>query len=201
MPDDESRRDAAPAEGPEARLIAAHLAGEVGAFGLMDGWIRTELRVRFPILRAESDDLAQAIHARLIEIFRAGEFGRRSTLQTYVVHIARYRAVDRVRRTRRDRLFADPEALDRAVAGEGPCTRLFARERGELLRRILMIAPETCRELWPLALVEGLGFREIARRLEIPEGTVKSRMWYCRRRALALFDRAQRGGRATRDSR
>jgi DNA-directed RNA polymerase specialized sigma24 family protein len=39
-----------------------------------------------------------------------------------------------------------------------------------------------------MIFLEGLGYREIAHRLGIPEGTVKSRTWTCRRRLRELLD-------------
>lgn len=196
MSSDASRPGRAHPGNPDTGRIAAYLEGEASAFALVDGWIRTEIRVRFPVLRSDADDLAQTVHARLLENLRSGAFQGRSTLETYVVHMTRYRAVDRLRRTRRDPLFTDTDALDRAAGGEGPYARVAAKEKGELLRRILLLAPAACRELWRLVMVDGLAIRDAARRLSIPEGTVKSRLWYCRRRAFALFDRLTTAGRA-----
>ena len=57
----------------------------------------------------------------------------------------------------------------------------------QLLKQILLLVPAVCRQLWRMAYVETLGYAEIARRIDVPPGTVKSRMWYCRKRALALL--------------
>jgi RNA polymerase sigma-70 factor (ECF subfamily) len=50
------------------------------------------------------------------------------------------------------------------------------RERGELVAEALMRLPETYRTVLVLRHYENLKFREIADVLEVPEGTVKSRM-------------------------
>jgi len=173
----------------DRQLITEYLEGREGAFSKVDGWIRTELSIRFPVLRDDASDLSQTIHEQLLQVLRGEEFRHRSSLKTYIVRITRYKAVDWLRRTHRDRLLEDDSRLKEAAAGEGPYGHLVAREVAETLLNIVMLAPGTCRQLWELAFVQGLGFKEIARRLAIPEGTVKSRMWYCRRRALALLRR------------
>ncbi len=189
VPADAAKSDRSSPGASDLRLVAQYLEGRRTAFREVDGWIHTELAIRFPILRNDIADLSQTIHQQLLQALGRGEFQRRSSLKTYVVRITRYNAVDWLRRTHRDRLLNDESLLRQAAAGEGPYGHLVAREVAETLRNIVMLAPRTCRQLWGLAFVEGLGFREIARRLAIPEGTVKSRMWYCRRRALALLGR------------
>jgi RNA polymerase sigma-70 factor (ECF subfamily) len=185
-----------PAPGSDRQIIAAYLEGTAAAFREVDGWIRTELAVRFPVLRSDAADLSQSIHEQLLEALRAGSFRHRSALKTYVVRITRYNAVDWLRRTRRDRMLEENSGIERAAPGGGPYRDLVARELAETLLNIVMLAPRTCRQLWELAFVEGLGFREIAARLGIPQGTVKSRMWYCRHRALTLLERLRGGGRS-----
>ena len=61
----------------------------------------------------------------------------------------------------------------------------MAAERGEL-RRILADAiaalPEDARRTIELREIDGLSYREIADALEIPKGTVMSRLHYARRK-------------------
>jgi RNA polymerase sigma factor (sigma-70 family) len=77
-------------------------------------------------------------------------------------------------------------------------------ERGDerrQARQVLLSMPESCRALWRLVFVERLNYREIAATLAISPGTVKSRMWYCRQKAMTALERlrsrppAHRGGR------
>lgn len=173
----------------DRRLIAEYLEGHRAAFRRVDVWVRRELSARFPVLRHEQADVSQLTHEKLVLALRHEEFRHRSSLRTWVVRVTRYTAVDWLRRNHRDRFRAGSERLREAVSDEGPYQHLVSREISETLRNIVALAPRTCRELWRLAFVEGLGFRTIALRLSIPEGTVKSRMWYCRRRALQLLGR------------
>jgi RNA polymerase sigma-70 factor (ECF subfamily) len=67
--------------------------------------------------------------------------------------------------------------MEAFIAPEPAPDRLLAeRERGELVRWALMRLPETYRTVLVLRHYQDLKFREIADVLEVPEGTVKSRM-------------------------
>jgi len=173
----------------DRRLIAEYLEGSRFAFQTVDLWVRHEVTARFPVLRHERADVCQVTHEKLVRALRQGEFHHRSTLRTWVIRITRYTAVDWLRRSHRDQLLEDVSLFPDAAVDPGPYRSLVARELSETLRNILALAPQTCRELWRLAFVDGLGFRDIALRLGIAQGTVKSRMWYCRRRAFQLLGR------------
>ncbi|PYK58500.1 MAG: hypothetical protein DME21_15555, partial [Verrucomicrobia bacterium] len=68
-------------------------------------------------------------------------------------------------------------ALEAFVAPEPtPDKSLVERERSELVRKALMQLSETYRTVLVLRHYENLKFREIGDVLEVPEGTVKSRM-------------------------
>jgi RNA polymerase sigma-70 factor (ECF subfamily) len=58
----------------------------------------------------------------------------------------------------------------------GPDLQVVADERAEHVRRALLQIPEPYRVVVVLRHYEGLKFREIGEVLDIPEGTVKSRM-------------------------
>ena len=67
---------------------------------------------------------------------------------------------------------AEEGILDAIPAGEGADP---AGARGELAA-VLAALPETHREVLLMRFVDGLALEEIARALDIPLGTVKSRM-------------------------
>ena len=175
--------------------IAGYLRGTQPAVGEIDEWIRREIAARYPVLVGEIQDVCQAVHAKLLRNFQAELFEGRSTLRTYVAGVANHTAVDRIRRIYRDRaVFAAESDPDGPVASDNPYRSLRRAEEGRLLFEALQRSPEACRELWRLALVEKLSYELIGERLAIPPGTVKSRMWYCRRKVMNLLSR-MRGAR------
>ena len=170
--------------------IAGYLRGAQPAVLEMDVWIRREIGARYPVLLGEIEDVCQAVHAKLLKNFQAERFQGRSTLRTYVAGIANHTAVDRIRRIYRERdVFAPESEPDERAAPDNPYRSLQRVEEGRLLFEALQRSPEACRELWRLALLEKLSYEAIAEKLAIPAGTVKSRMWYCRRKMMDLLSR------------
>lgn len=62
--------------------------------------------------------------------------------------------------------------------------------RRALLRIALAQCPAGCREMLHMVARQRLNYEQVARRLGIPLGTVKSRMWHCRRRLIQGMQRA-----------
>lgn len=97
----------------------------------------------------------------------------RGTLRTFLLTIAHRKSVDVVRsevaRTRREQRPPDPMHID--VEEE-----VWARDLSETVRKALMDLAEGEREAIALAYYGGLSYVQVAERLGLPEGTVKSRI-------------------------
>jgi RNA polymerase sigma-70 factor (ECF subfamily) len=180
---------------PDRRRIESYLAGEAATAHEVDGWIRREIEICYPALWREADDIRQAVHGKLLENLRAARFQFRSTLKTYVGRITHHTAIDRIRKNHRERSVPADWRIESASTGENPYRSLAALEEQDLMDQVLLRSPAPCRELWRLVFLEQLSYAEIGRRLSIPPGTVKSRMWHCRRKALALLEQLQRNAR------
>jgi RNA polymerase sigma factor (sigma-70 family) len=167
----------------EATRVEGYLLGEPEIRREVDGWIRIEMRQRYAGLASEHHDLGRRVHEKLLVNLRAGRFRSRSPLRTYVTGIAHRTAIDRVRQLRRRR-----EMLV-ALANEPPCEASDDLSDTDRLHRAILAVPAACRDLWRLVFVEELGYDEIGRRLSIPGGTVKSRVYHCGQGALAAGDR------------
>jgi RNA polymerase sigma-70 factor (ECF subfamily) len=128
------------------------------------------------------------VHQKLFVNLGEGKFGHRSALRTYVQSMAHYTAIDRMRRKFRD------VPLEPAMAEAAPETRpnpyqaLEEKERSRLFHRVLHLSPEMCQKLWRMTFLDKLSYESIGRELGIPPGTVKSRMWHCRKKATALLE-------------
>jgi RNA polymerase sigma-70 factor (ECF subfamily) len=126
------------------------------------------------------EDLAQETFARVFA--RRKEWQPSGRFSTWLWRIALNLCYDELRR--RKRRAESP--LDEE-SGEGfgaalvapdptPDTALVDQERGQMVRQALMSLSEAYRSVLVMRHYEDLKFREIAEVLEIPEGTVKSRM-------------------------
>lgn len=133
-----------------------------------------------------AEDLTQEVFAHLWE--RPFDVDpARGTIRTFLGVVAHRRAVDWVRsETRRqardDRAtrLADPPVEVSDVAAD--------RVSAAAVRAALGQLPEPQRTAVMLAYFEGCSYREVARRLDIPEGTAKSRLRLALARLAQLLD-------------
>lgn len=136
-------------------------------------------RVKSYLLRlgadgAQSEEIAQDV---MVTVWRkAGLFDRRqASVSTWIFRIARNRRIDVFRRSKRPDL--DPEETMILPAGvEAPEDRVEAMETEARVRAAMKDLPEEQLQLLRLAFYEGLSHREIAGKLDVPLGTVKSRI-------------------------
>jgi RNA polymerase sigma-70 factor (ECF subfamily) len=157
----------------QRQLIARYVSGDRDAIGTVENWIDATLSSCFSRLAFERDDLRQLVHQKLLLNLQAGRYRGESSFRTYVSRITRYTGIDYLR-TRREHLpFESAPAPEQHAAPTPPG-----------FDAMLGAASPRCRELWRLVFWEGLSYDEVARRLGVPVGTVKSRAWHCRQRAL-----------------
>src|ERR1051325_1024103 len=139
---------------------------------------RLGLRLTADFHRGE--DVAQETFARLFARRKAYEPSGR--FSTFLWRLALNLCYDELRKIkRRGELPLEEEHHDsgdtRFLAPEpAPDARLVEQERGEAVRRALLELSEPYRVVVVLRHYEGLKFREIGELLDLPEGTVKSRM-------------------------
>jgi RNA polymerase sigma-70 factor (ECF subfamily) len=132
--------------------------------------------------RHRAEDLRQETFLRLFE--RRKEYQVTGRFSTYLWRIALNLCYDELRRQERRREFVrDPEpgeaaaeVPDGVAEGPGPDARAAQQEEGELVRQALSRLPEIYRTVVVLRHYEDMKLAKIAEILEIPEGTVNSRM-------------------------
>jgi RNA polymerase sigma-70 factor (ECF subfamily) len=150
----------------------------------------------------EAEDLTQEI---FLKIFRSLEkFNRDADFSTWLSSVARNFCIDHYRASKRERevLVEDLVAFELAPASSGnPHRALEERDRRSFVRRGLEMLPEKLREAVVLRDLQGLSYQEMAERLRLPEGTVKSRINRGREELARLLLRAQQPGRSGRGPR
>ena len=99
----------------------------------------------------------------------------RGAVSTWVFTIARNLRIDRLRRENNHH-YADIDDYDEPSDDPGSDELLMDRQAGDRLREALAELPEEQMEVIRLAYVDDLAQSEIASRLRLPLGTVKSRM-------------------------
>ena len=110
---------------------------------------------------------------------KAGQFEGKSALGTWIYRIAVNTCYDLLRREKRRRADALPERLDPVdVQAEEQIDAIALRP--ELQRALSKLAPEF-RSAVVLADIEGMALADVASILDVPVGTVKSRVFRGRR--------------------
>src|SRR5688572_6915921 len=126
----------------------------------------------------EAEDLTQDI---FLKIFKAlNTFDRRANFQTWIVSISRNLCIDHYRSVRKERQTIareiDAGDLQPISAERGPYATAEHQDLRVLLRQALQTLPSTLRTAVVLRDLQELSYQEIADRLGLPEGTVKSRI-------------------------
>ncbi|MBI3451203.1 MAG: RNA polymerase sigma factor [Acidobacteria bacterium] len=166
----------------DRELIDAFVQGEPAAVRTIDSWIAAVLHSEFLSLRAEWDDLRQETRVRVFANLSRSRFVGRSSLRTYVHRIAKNVCIDASRLAWRH--HEKPGAVD---ARRGPSTREASDQSiaRDLVRKILHDLQDSDRQLISMVFHEHYSYSEVARKLGISEGAVKTRMSRCKDRLVA----------------
>jgi RNA polymerase sigma-70 factor (ECF subfamily) len=123
--------------------------------------------------RADADDLTQATVERALRSSEQWQEGTR--LDSWTYRIMRNLWIDTARaRTRRARLEAPEEEAQHV--GADPTAAIEASVDVARVMGAMDALPGEQREVVALILIEGFGYRETAEMLELPIGTVSSRL-------------------------
>jgi RNA polymerase sigma-70 factor (ECF subfamily) len=161
---------------PESSLAQSFLNNDPDAVGQVIRWIATALAVpRFWNLRREWSDLMQETLLRTTRSLRSGHYDPSRDFRVYVQGIARIVCLEafgkQVQSARHEFHGEVPETGTAVLT-----TNMVDRQ---LIRRVLDLASEECREIFRLYYLEGKDYQEIASAAGIPVGTVKSRLFRC----------------------
>jgi RNA polymerase sigma-70 factor (ECF subfamily) len=171
-----------PVESEDEALVRRMADGDDQALGVLyDRWHSVVHGVVSRMLR-QADDVEDVVEETFWQAWRqASRFDRtRGAVQTWLLTIARSRALDRVRALRRRREEPleddDGQVVVQQVAEGDPGQDAEAAERRRIVGAALTGLPPEQREALELGYFGGLSQTEIAERTGQPLGTVKTRM-------------------------
>ena len=185
-------------------LVQRIQAGESGAFrALFDKYHRRAFAVAMGVVKNEEDAL-DAVQEAFVKVHKnIHKFEGSSSFYTWLYRIVMNVSIDHVRKSsRRKNLDFDERALheESEVAGDGalvpnvtdanPGKAALRRELGNAIERALHDLPEHHRAVIVLREIEGMSYEEMAEALEVPKGTIMSRLFHARKKmqeALAPY--------------
>jgi RNA polymerase sigma-70 factor (ECF subfamily) len=170
----------------ETGLVEQACRGDRSAFGELvrhhhPGLVNVVYRMCGDAQLAE--DAAQEAFLRAwlnLPSFRPG-----SSLRNWLYRIAVNAALDSLRRERRTP--QDLETVPAADPEPGPESRLVRSERAERVQQAILSLSEANRAVVVLREYGGLSYQEISAALDIPAGTVMSRLNYARNRLREIL--------------
>ena len=143
--------------------------------------------LRFVGNETVADDLLSDVFLDVWQ--QAGRFEGRAAVTTWLLSIARYEALSARRRRTEAEL---DETIETTVAdsADNPEVALQRKSRNELVRAALMKLSPDHREIIDLVYYHEKSVEDCALILNIPAATVKTRMFYARKRLAELVQEA-----------
>ena len=152
-------------------------------------YARHHVRVyRFILRLVRNEATAEDVMSEVfLDVWRqAGRFEGRSQVSTWMLSIARFKALSLLRH-RSDAELDEETAEAIEDTSDDPAVALQKKESGEVLRRCLTQLSAEHREIIDLVYYHEKSVEEVAEIVGIPEGTVKTRMFYARKKLAELL--------------
>jgi RNA polymerase sigma-70 factor (ECF subfamily) len=168
---------------PDAQLVHLCLQGDGAAW---EELVKRHTRrvynqcYRFTGRGSDAEDLSQEVFLRVYRTLASYQAAQ-GAFATWLTRVTRNLLVDHYRRTRRDRLTdsledALPYVESKPAAGRSPERLALAQELSAQVQGALARLSPDLREAVILRDLQGLEYAEIQQIMDVPEGTVKSRI-------------------------
>jgi RNA polymerase sigma-70 factor (ECF subfamily) len=183
----------------DSELASRIATRDVAAVRLVTGRNNQRLfRTAWSILKDRSE-AEEAVQDGYLKAFDAiGTFAGRSSLSTWLTRIVANEALSRRSRAQRRSRLLNQESVvvleeyrEKLMAGsvtQSPEKALMRRQIAKLLETAIARLPDTFRPVFILREIEGLSVEDTAEALQIPEETVKTRLFRARRRLQKELD-------------
>jgi RNA polymerase sigma-70 factor, ECF subfamily len=145
---------------------------------------RHHVRIYRFVLRLMRDEMAaeDVISEVFLDVWRqASRFEGRSAVSTWLIAIARFKALSMLRK-RREAELDDETAHSIEDTSDDPERVVQKQDKGEKLRECLTALSPEHREIIDLVYYHEKSVQEVAQIVGIPENTVKTRMFYARKK-------------------
>jgi len=182
----------------DADLMRAHQLGDKNAFEELINRHQNGLLNFFYRLvhdRELAEDHTQEVFLKIY--LHADSYRQEAKFTTYLYRVAKNCWIDQLRKTKRrgyvhslDKEFENGVNLYERLAADTkePGARLEEKDRAAVIEEAIQSLPEEQRVVFVLAEVQEMKYADIAETLDVPVGTVKSRMHVATRRLRELLE-------------
>lgn len=134
---------------------------------------------RFIRIEAVAEEVVNEV---FLEVWRSAEnFQDRASVLTWIFSIAHHRSLN-VLRKRYETNWNEDETMQIADDADDPEVIAQKSDKGAMLRRCSDALPPIYREIIDLVYFHELSVKEVAEALDLPDGTVKTRLFKARKR-------------------
>jgi RNA polymerase sigma-70 factor, ECF subfamily len=172
---------------PDEALIGRIAGGD--RFAMQVLYARHHVRVyRFLLRLVRNEATAEDVMSEVfLDVWRqAGRFEGRSQVSTWMLAIARFKALSTLRRRTEDELDEEAAAAIEDPSDD-PGVVLQKKDRSAVLLQCLGALSVEHREIIDLVYYHEKSVEEVAEIVGIPEATVKTRMFYARKKLAELL--------------
>lgn len=169
-------------QSPDRALVERVADGDRAAIRLL--FRRHHIRVfRFVMRQTGSETMAEDIaNDVFLELWKqAPNFEGRSEVSTWLLGIARFKALSALRK-RREEPMDDEKAMAMVDDADTPDVVTMKTDKAAAIRTMVDALGEEHRTVIDLAYYQGKSVTEIAEILNVPPPTIKTRMFYARKK-------------------
>jgi RNA polymerase sigma-70 factor (ECF subfamily) len=168
----------------DAPLIAATLAGDSAAFGQLVGLYQDRLYNSLLRVVGSAEDAGDIVQDAFVQAYvKLDTFRGSSAFYTWLYRIAFNLAMSHARRGRKTTSLDDMKSSMGSEAVDGqppPEASMEQREQVEMVHAALAELSTEYRTILVLREIDGCRYEEIAKILDMPVGTVRSRLFRAR---------------------
>ena len=171
-------------------LITAIAAGDESAMETF--YKRHESTVYYFALKTlrQPVDASEVLNEVMMEVWRsAGRFAGKSKARTWLLGIAHHKVVDAVRKKARNERWESDEEAEEQADTCNPFDAAQGAQRQQWIKYCMERLAQAQKHVVHLTFFEGLPYPEIAGILNIPEGTVKTRMHHAKKSLMQCLER------------
>jgi RNA polymerase sigma-70 factor, ECF subfamily len=181
-------------EGEEARSKGGvargkKVAQDAAVSLLVDRHAQLMYRIAFSLLR-NAQDAEDAVQEVFLKLYRSAAWHQMNDEKAFLARTVWRVALDRLPKMAEQSIDAGYEQF--AANGVSPETNAIRKAQANCLRKLIDGLPETLRQTLILSAIEELNSREVAVLLDIPEGTVRTRLKQAREELQRRFNAANR---------
>jgi len=175
----------------ETRLVALSKGGDNNAFSQLVALYGKRIYYAAYSFLHNVDDAADIVQEVFLRAYRnIGSFDTKRPFYPWLYRIAKNLCINMVRRSSRRETALPSEELI-ASRGPDPVAELLKNEEMRELHRAIQTLPDKQREILNLKAFQDCSYAEMAEILDIPIGTVMSRLYTARKQLRELLMEVQ----------